>query len=70
MAKRKPVRKSQSVDPESLTVEQLASALSSAGATKITAASIQQTIGSGAPTNADGTIDFVKYTAWLGSEVK
>ena len=52
-----------------LTVEQTAKILSAAGGRKIIEEMIRLDIDSGAPVNADGTINLVRYVAWLVSEL-
>ena len=52
-----------------LTPEQAAKILAAAGARRITEAMVRADIASGAPTNADGTVNLVHYTAWLVQEV-
>ncbi len=48
-----------------ITPAQAAKILSAAGNRRITEAMIYADIDSGAPVNADGTINLVHYTAWL-----
>ena len=48
-----------------LTPGQAAKILSAAGQRRITETMIQADIEAGAPTNADGTINLIHYTAWL-----
>lgn len=52
-------------DPTALTPKHLAELLAKTATKKITPADIQIDIAAGAPTNADGTINLVHYTAWL-----
>ncbi len=52
-----------------LTPAQLARILAAAGSRRITEAMVRADIDAGAPTNADGTINLVHYTAWLVREV-
>ena len=51
-----------------ITPVQAAKILSTAGSRGITEAMIYSDIDSGAPVNADGTINLVHYTAWLIKE--
>lgn len=48
-----------------LTPEQLADVLQKSGSASVTPEAIEQMIREGAPLNDDGTIDFVKFTAYL-----
>ncbi len=52
-----------------LTPVQVAKILASAGSRRITEAMVRADIDAGAPTNADGTINLVRYAAWLVREV-
>lgn len=51
-----------------LTPDQAARILSAAGRRKITEAMVDADIETGAPANADGTINLVHYAAWLVRE--
>jgi hypothetical protein len=53
-----------------MTAEQAAELLSKAAKRKITAEQIRQDIADGAPTNGDGTIHLVNYTAWLSGQAE
>ena len=55
------------VQPTSLTVVHTARILSAAGGMPVTEEMIRLDIEAGAPTNPDGTINLVHYTAWLVS---
>jgi len=57
------------VDPARLTIEHAARLLTGAYRQQVPAAHIEADIEDGAPTNADGTINLVHYTAWLLSEI-
>lgn len=57
------------VDPSRLSVEQAARLLTSAYRQQVSIALIEADVDAGAPTNADGTINLVHYTAWLLSEM-
>ena len=50
---------------ESLTPETLADLLHKSGSRTATQETVRAMIAAGAPTNPDGTISFVKFTAWL-----
>jgi hypothetical protein len=52
----------------SLDVEALAALLARAGA-HVTPESVRTDIAAGAPTNADGTVNLIHYTAWLVREL-
>lgn len=51
-----------------LTPAQAARILASAGQRRITEAMVKADVEAGAPTNADGTLNLVHYTAWLARE--
>jgi hypothetical protein len=51
-----------------LTPAQAAKILAVAGSRRITEAMVRADIEAGAPTNADGTINLVHYTAWLAQD--
>ena len=51
-----------------LTPPQAARILAAAGKRRITEAMVKADVEAGAPTNADGTINLVHYTAWLARE--
>jgi hypothetical protein len=51
-----------------LEVETLAALLAKGGA-KVTADMIRADMAAGAPTNADGTVNLVHYTAWMNLEL-
>ena len=59
----------ESSNPNALTVEQLATVLSNAAKRKVPSERIHADIEAGAPTNADGTISVLQYTAWLLQEM-
>ena len=48
-----------------LTIDQVAKVLSNAGGRKITEEMILLDIEAGAPSNPDGTVNLIYYTAWL-----
>ena len=52
-----------------LTPAQAAKILAAAGSRRITEAMVRADIDAGAPTNADGTVNLVNYTAWLVKEM-
>lgn len=51
--------------PSALTVEQLAAILRAAGGSAATLEEIRLQLADGAPTNPDGTINFVHFIAYL-----
>jgi hypothetical protein len=53
------------LNPLALTVEQAARVLSAAGPKPVTPDMLRDDIDDGAPTNADGTLNLVDFTAWL-----
>ena len=60
---------SNQVDPTRLSIEQAAKLLSAAYRERIEVAKIQDDVDVGAPTNSDGTINLVNYTAWQAEEM-
>lgn len=76
LAKKKAAQKSKAThevtpaNPLALTLGQLADLLSKAAKQTVTEKSIQGDVDRGAPTNGDGTINLVNYTAWLASQVE
>ena len=56
---RSPLGAPGAVDPAALTIAQLAQALG------VPAQKLREHVEAGAPTNADGTINLVHYTAWV-----
>lgn len=57
------------VDPTRLTIEQASKLLSAAYRERIEVEKIQVDIDSGAPTNPDGTLNLVNFTAWQAKEM-
>jgi hypothetical protein len=57
------------VDPTRLSIEQAAKLLSAAYRERIDVSKLQDDIDSGAPTNSDGTINLVIYSAWQAEEM-
>ena len=57
------------LDPAKLTLEQLVRILRAAGSQQVAPESIEKDVESGAPRNADGTINLVHYAAWLVKEM-
>lgn len=56
--------------PTALGVPDAARLLTAAGGQRVTEKMIEADVAEGAPTNADGTINLVHYTAWLLSREK
>lgn len=67
MAKRK--KTPATLDPARLTTKQLAELLGKAGRKLVTAEEIKAMETKGLPRNADGTIHFVHFVAWLAEQV-
>jgi len=53
------------LDPAALVVADLAALLTKAGGIRVDVAWIEADLAAGAPTNADGTVNLMHYTAWL-----
>ena len=51
-----------------LTPAQAAKILATAASRRITEAMVLADVDAGAPTNADGTVNLIHYTAWLARE--
>lgn len=58
-----------SLNPQALSLEDVARILSAAGPKPVTVAMLRDDIDGGAPTNADGTMNLVHYVAWLLKEM-
>lgn len=58
------------IDPARLTPAQLAAMLSRSGEQQYTEADIEADIKAGAPTNDDGTVGLVPYSAWLSEAIR
>jgi len=61
---------SQAIDPASLTIDQLATVLSTSGDIPVTRTDIQESIENGLPSNQDGTISLMTFVAWLETQVR
>jgi len=57
------------LNPAAMTIQDAARLLTKAGGMRVDASQIRADIESGAPTNADGTINLVHYAAWLVREM-
>ncbi len=56
------------LDPQALSLGDLARVLAAAGARAITLEMLRADLAAGAPQNADGTVNLVHYIAWLLKE--
>lgn len=63
------VGKAAAMNPAALQAAEVAQLFIAAGA-KVSEADVQRDIDDGAPTNGDGTINLLHYTAWLAQETK
>ena len=52
-------------DVRALKVSELVKALRAAGSRTVSEETVAADIALGAPTNADGTVDMLKYAAWI-----
>jgi hypothetical protein len=57
------------LNPTALPLADAARLLSAAGGQAVTVAMLEADVAAGAPTNADGTLNVVNYTAWLVKEM-
>lgn len=57
------------VNPNALTVAQVARLLTRAASSPVTPAMVEADVADGAPTNPNGTINLVHYAAWLVKEM-
>jgi hypothetical protein len=57
------------LNPAALSLADLARVLTLAGGQRIDVAMLEADLAAGAPTNADGTVNVVHYTAWLVKEM-
>ncbi|MEZ6233422.1 MAG: hypothetical protein R3B68_04460 [Phycisphaerales bacterium] len=62
-------RTSPRMNPAALSVGDAVRVLARVGGGEVTEAMLRADIEAGAPTNADGTINLVHYTAWLVKEL-
>jgi hypothetical protein len=56
------------LNPAALTLADAARLLSGAGGQRISVEMLEADVTTGAPTNADGTLNLVTYAAWLVKE--
>ena len=54
---------------EHISKENFVTAMRRAGARTLTLERLEADIASGAPVNADGTVDILKYVAWVAKEM-
>jgi len=54
-----------SVNPLSLSIDEIARMLSAGGGRRVTAEQVQADLDAGAPVGRDGRVNLVHYTAWL-----
>ncbi|MBN1489775.1 MAG: hypothetical protein JXA69_07650 [Phycisphaerae bacterium] len=64
-----PGRSEGPLNPQALAIEDVARILTAAGWKPVTVAMVRDDIDDGAPVNADGTINLVRYAAWLVREM-
>ncbi|MEQ8789492.1 MAG: hypothetical protein RIC55_24570 [Pirellulaceae bacterium] len=57
------------INPAALALADAARLLAKVGGPSITEAMLRDDVESGAPTNADGTLNLVHYAAWLVKEM-
>jgi hypothetical protein len=57
------------LNPSALALADAARLLTKVGGQSVTAAMLQADVAAGAPTNANGTLNLVHYTAWLVREM-
>lgn len=59
----------ENVNPNALSLADAARLLSRVGGQVVTVEMLQADLGSGAPSNSDGTLNLVHYAAWLVKEM-
>ncbi len=57
------------LNPQALRLQDAARVLSASGPSPVTVEMLQADVASGAPTNADGTLNLVHFAAWLVKEM-
>ncbi|MAE40899.1 MAG: hypothetical protein CML07_08290 [Psychrobacter sp.] len=57
------------LDPKAMSIADAARVLAASGSKHISADSLRADMEAGAPSNPDGTISVVQYTAWLVKEM-
>ena len=63
------VRQPGGLSPQSLRLEDIAKILSAMGPKPVTVETLQADIDDGAPVNRDGTMNLLKYSAWMVREI-
>lgn len=58
------------IDPSALSLADLVAILQKAGSKLASEELIRQHIAAGAPTNSDGTVHLIHFTAWLAKRVR
>lgn len=58
-----------SMNPNALRIDDAARLLTKAGGRIVTEGTLRADIDAGAPTNPDGTLNLVRYAAWLVKEM-
>jgi hypothetical protein len=56
------------ITPSAMSPAQVAEFLARAGDKPVTEAEVRQDIEAGAPTNADGSVNFLHYASWLATK--
>jgi len=59
----------QPLNPQALSVEQVARILTASGRQPVAVETIQADIDGGAPINPDGTVNLICYAAWMVKEM-
>jgi len=62
-------RMNEKLNPLALTIDQAARVLTASGWKPVTHQMVEADIEDGAPTNADGSLNLMHYTAWLVKEM-
>jgi hypothetical protein len=57
-------------NPQSLRLAEMARILSLSGSQPVTVEMLQADVDAGAPVNTDGTLNLIRYAAWLAQEAK
>ncbi|MGD8453645.1 MAG: hypothetical protein PVJ57_17670 [Phycisphaerae bacterium] len=57
------------LNPAALPLADAARLLSAAGGQAVTVEMLEADVAAGAPTNADGTLNLIRYAAWLVKEM-
>ncbi len=60
----------QPISPVSMTVAQMAKALTAVSAGPVKATQIRADLKAGAPSNPDGTLNLVHYAAWMHQQIR